>query len=190
VKPVAEGSSKGVVATSVVHDDAALRAIVGDIVHRYNQGALVEGFLPGREFTIGMLGEARPRILPPMEIVFQAKAGPNPVYTFQHKQDMGDEVVYQVPAQVDEALYEDIVTLAKNAWEALGCRDVARIDVRLDAQGRACFIECNPLPGLTPDWSDLCMIAKAADMTYDGLIAEIMAPALRRFEDQVRERLI
>ena len=190
VKPVAEGSSKGVVATSVVHDDAALRAIVGDIVHKYNQGALVEGFLPGREFTVGMLGESRPRILPPMEIVFQPKAGPNPVYTFQHKQDMGDEVVYQVPAQVDEALYEDIVTLAKNAWEALGCRDVARIDVRLDAEGRACFIECNPLPGLTPDWSDLCMIAKAADLSYDALIAEIMAPALRRFEDQVRERLI
>ncbi|TNF25961.1 MAG: D-alanine--D-alanine ligase [Deltaproteobacteria bacterium] len=190
VKPVAEGSSKGVVATSVVHDDAALRAIVGEIVGKYNQGALVEGFLPGREFTVGLLGGDRPRVLPPMEIVFQAKAGPNPVYTFQHKQDVGDEVVYQCPAVLDEALYDAIVDVARNAWDALGCSDVARVDVRLDAAGQPCFIECNPLPGLTPGWSDLCMIATAADLDYESLIAEIMAPALRRFEDQTREGLL
>jgi len=190
VKPVAEGSSKGVVATSVVHDDAALRAIVGDIVGKYNQGALVEGFLPGREFTVGMLGEDRPRVLPPMEIVFKDKAGPNPVYTFQHKQDTGDEIVYQCPADLDPELYEAIIQVAWSSWDALGCRDVARVDVRLDAAGRPCFIECNPLPGLTPGWSDLCMIATAADLSYEALIAEIMAPALRRFEDQTRERLL
>ena len=190
VKPVAEGSSKGVVATSVVHDDEGLRGVVREILAKYNQGALVESYLPGREFTVGLLGEGEPRVLPPMEIVFQAKAGPTPVYTFQHKQDFGDEVVYQVPAQVDEALHAQIVEVARLAWEALGCRDVARVDVRLDAEGRACFIECNPLPGLTPGWSDLCLIAQAAEMSYPELIAEILSPALRRFEDRTRERLL
>jgi D-alanine-D-alanine ligase len=71
---------------------------------------------------------------------------------------------------------------------ALGCRDVARVDLRLDAQGRVNFIECNPLPGLTPDFSDLCLISRACGMDYRTLIGEILAPAIRRLRDRERKR--
>lgn len=187
VKPVAEGSSKGVMAASVVHDEPGLRAVVRELLGRYRQGALVEAFLSGREFTIGLLGGSHPRVLPPMEVVFHDAAGPTPVYSFQHKLDAGDQVSYQVPADVDEALGAELTRVAVRSWEALGCRDVARIDIRLDDAGRACFIECNPLPGLTPDWSDLCIIGKGCGLSYEDIIAEILAPALARLERRRRE---
>ena len=77
---------------------------------------------------------------------------------------------------------------ARTVFTALGCRDVARIDFRMDSAGRVYFIECNPLPGLTPDWSDLCMIAKAAGLDYRGLIGEILSGAIRRYKERERER--
>jgi D-alanine-D-alanine ligase len=186
-KPVAEGSSKGVSSASVVHSDEELRKTVREILERYRQGVLVEQFLPGREFTVGVLGERRPHVLPPMEIVFRKKAEQFPIYTFAHKQDWTDEVEYVCPAKTDDKLGRELVKAARRAFTALDCRDVARIDLRLDAQGRVNFIECNPLPGLTPDWSDLCIIAKAAGLDYRSLVGEIMAPALRRVRQRRRD---
>lgn len=188
VKPLAEGSSKGVLEKSVVENEAELREAARKIIERYQQAALAETYLSGREFTVGLLGERRPRVLPPMEIVFDKAAGPFPIYTFQHKQDFSSEVRYEAPAKVDARLGREIVKVSRQAFMALGCRDVARIDLRCDAKGRVHFIECNPLPGLTPDWSDLCMIAKAAGMDYRSLVGEIMAPALRRLRRKVKER--
>lgn len=184
VKPVAEGSSKGVLKSSVVRDDAEFRALVTELLARYDQGALVEEFLPGREFTVGILGGSgnKPRVLPAMEIVFHPAAGENPVYTFEHKQEFTSQVTYQVPAHTTPQLADELARTARLAWEALGCRDVSRMDLRLDREGRVSFIECNPLPGLTPDWSDLCLIAKGAGIGYQELIGEILAPALRRLE--------
>lgn len=180
VKPNAEGSSKGVVQASVVHDEAGLREVVGVVVGKYRQPALVESFLPGREFTLGMLGGARPTVMPPLEIVFTDPSNPNPVYSFEHKIDADKAIRYEVPANVDARLQRELTSAARRAFAALGCRDVARVDLRLDAEGRVNFIECNPLPGLTPDWSDLCMIGKAAGLSYAQLIGRILAPALRR----------
>lgn len=180
VKPVAEGSSKGVVARSVVRDEAELRGSVDAIVAKYRQPALVERFLSGREFTIGLLGGVRPTVLPPMEIVFTDPAVEHPIYSFEHKIAADAAVRYEVPASVDPPLARELASVARRAYTALGCRDVGRVDIRLDAAGHANFIECNPLPGLTPEWSDLCMIATAAGMTYDGLIGAILHPALRR----------
>ena len=179
VKPNAEGSSKGVTPTSVVRSDADLARTLDAVAGRY-QRALVEAFLPGREFTVGLLGETHPRALPVMEIVFHDKAGPEPVYAYHHKTGDDDEVRFQVPAQLDDALRAAITDCAIKSFEALGCRDVARIDIRLDADGRPNFIECNPLPGLSPGFSDLCVIALAAGLDYQSLIGEILAPALRR----------
>jgi D-alanine-D-alanine ligase len=184
-KPVAEGSSKGVVGSSVARDEAELRAFARELIGKYKQGALVETFLPGREFTVGLLGERRPRVLPPMEIVF-TRPTEHPVYSFEHKLAFTDDVRYDCPARVDPKLLRDIEDVARDAFIALGCRDVARIDVRCDAQGRVNFIECNPIPGLTPDWSDLCMIAKAAGLSYRDLIGEILAPAIRRYQETRR----
>ncbi len=180
IKPLAEGSSKGVSGPSVVHDEETLREVVGRQVDRYRQPVLVEGFLSGREFTVGVLQDRRLEVLPPMEIVFSAKAGPDPIYTFEHKLEFNDEVRYACPAEVDAALGKELVRVAKGAFQALGCRDVARIDLRMDKAGRVNFIECNPLPGLTPEWSDLCIIAKAAGLSYEALIGRILAPAIRR----------
>jgi D-alanine-D-alanine ligase len=188
VKPAAEGSSKGVFATSVVSTEVELRTLAREIAARYGHPALVEEFLTGREFTVALLGERRPKALPPMEIVFTDPDEAFPVYTFEDKLDWSKRLRYDAPARVDAALGREIERVARESFAALGCRDVARIDLRLDAQGRVNFIECNPLPGLTPGWSDLCLISTAAGLDYRGLIGEILAPAIRRHRDRQRER--
>ncbi|MBH47903.1 MAG: D-alanine--D-alanine ligase [Halobacteriovorax sp.] len=182
VKPVAEGSSKGVLPNSVVKNAQELKEVVASITERYKQGALVEEFLTGREFTVGLLGEKKPEVLPPMEIVFNDKSNPTPIYTFAHKQDTNDEVTYVAPAEVDEKLKRELESAAKKCFKALGCRDVARMDFRLDGLGRVNFIECNPLPGLTPEWSDLCIIANGAGVNYQQLVGRILAPAIKRYK--------
>lgn len=180
VKPVAEGSSKGVMKTSVVQNEAELRGLVRSIVGKYRQGALVEAFLPGREFTVALLGETDPRVLPPMEIVFINPQSKTPVYAFDHKLDWSTEVQYDRPANVDPALLAELSRVAKGSFAALGCRDLARVDLRIDSEGRVNFIEVNPLPGLSPGWSDMCLVAESAGMDYRTLIGEILAPAIRR----------
>lgn len=180
VKPVAEGSSKGVLKTSVVEDEAELRTLAQVVVGKYHQAALVETYLSGREFTVALLGDTRPRVLPPMEIVFINPATKRPVYAFDHKLDWSTELRYDRPANVDAALGAELERVARGVFDALGCRDVARVDLRLDDAGRVNFIEVNPLPGLSPGWSDLCLIAESAGIGYDALIGEILAPALRR----------
>ncbi|MEZ4451113.1 MAG: hypothetical protein R3B09_16665 [Nannocystaceae bacterium] len=186
-KPLAEGSSKGVSKASVVKSEKELRALVTELAGKYRQPILCESFLPGREFTVGVLGERRPKVLPPMEIVFLNQSIEHPIYTFDAKLDYSENIRYDAPAKVDAALAKQLENAARASFIALGCRDVGRIDFRLDAAGRVNFIECNPLPGLTPGWSDLVMIAQSAGMDYRTLIAEIMAPAVRRLKES-RER--
>jgi len=188
VKPVAEGSSKGVVSKSVVQNEAELREVVRELVSKYQQPALVEEYIRGREFTVGLLGERRPRVLPPMEIVFVDTDDPNPVYSFQHKLDWNDRIRYEVPAKLEPGQTEKLRTAARGAFMALGCRDVARIDFKMDARGRFYFLECNPLPGLTPGWSDLVLIAKGAGMDYRTLIGEILSGAIRRYKEREQSR--
>jgi D-alanine-D-alanine ligase len=188
VKPVAEGSSKGVLSTSVAHNEAELRELSTSVIQRYRQPALVEEYLPGREFTIGLLGEKRPRVLPPMEVVFTEIAGDFPLYTLEHKLEWGSSVRYEAPAKISPKLAKELERAARIAFTALGCRDVARVDFRLDAEGKPHFIECNPLPGLSPGWSDLCLIADAVGIEYRTLVGEILTPAIRRYRARERER--
>jgi len=188
-KPNAEGSSKGVLPKCVVTDEAGLRSIVKELFAKYRQPILVEEFLPGREFTVGVLGHVddgrRPEMLPPMEIVYTQPDVPHQIYAFEDKLDWTKKIRYEKNAELDETLKREVEAVVVGAWRALGCRDVARFDVRLDAAGRPSFIEANPLPGLTWGWSDLCLIAEAAGFSYEQLIARVMAPALRRRELQV-----
>jgi D-alanine-D-alanine ligase len=172
----------------VVDNENDLRHVAQILVRRYRQPVLAEAFLPGREFTVALLGERKPRVLPIMEIVFTDKNDPFPTYTFKSKFE-GVGVENKVPCDVDPLLLKQLERTAKAAFQAVGCRDLARIDLRLDAQGRVHFIECNPLPGMAPNFSDLCMMAKAEGKTYDDLVAEIMAPAVRRFRAQKREQV-
>jgi D-alanine-D-alanine ligase len=188
VKPVAEGSSKGVMPKSVVKTETELREAAREMAAKYRQPALVEEYITGREFTVGLLGERRPKVLPPMEIVFLDQTEPLPVYSFEHKLDWTDRIRYEIPAKLEPAHLRKMQDIARDCFQALGCRDVARIDFRMDASGKIYFLECNPLPGLTPGWSDLCLIAKAAGLDYRTLIGEILSGAIRRYKERERER--
>ena len=196
VKPNAEGSSKGIGSTSVCDTEDELRAAVKSVIERYRQPALVEEYIAGREFTVGLLGDKRPRVLPPMEIKFKRDTK-RPVYDFAVKQEWEEHVYYECPAKLSEAEQKAIEKIARATFWALDCRDVARVDLRMDnegrvdmrmdADGRFYVLEVNPLPGLTPGYSDLVLIAQAAGMEYDQLIAEIMVGGLRRMKDKRRE---
>ncbi|HVX94368.1 MAG TPA: ATP-grasp domain-containing protein [Polyangia bacterium] len=188
VKPNQEGSSKGVSASaSVVDDEEALRAIVRELIERYRQPALIEAYIPGREFTVGLLGDRRPRVLPPMEILFKDKNNERPVYDFQIKQEWEKHVSYQCPANLTPAELKAIERVCRETFDALDCRDVARVDLRLTPKGEFYVIEVNPLPGLTPGYSDLCLIASAAGIEYRTLIGDILEGGLKRLREKRRE---
>jgi D-alanine-D-alanine ligase len=189
VKPVAEGSSKGVVSKSVCNTESELREAVREILERYQQPALVEDYIAGREFTVGLLGEKRPKVLVPMEVVFLDKSEKTPVYSFQHKLEWNDRIRYDVPAKLDPAQLERLRSASRAAFMALGCRDVARIDFRMDERGRIFFLECNPLPGLTPGWSDLVLIAQGSGIDYRNLIGEILSGAIRRYKEREQRKI-
>jgi D-alanine-D-alanine ligase len=188
VKPNQEGSSKGVSASaSVVDDEEGLRAIVRELLERYRQPALIEAYIPGREFTVGLLGDRRPRVLPPMEILFKDKTNERPVYDFQIKQEWEKHVQYECPAKLSPAELKAIERVCRETFAALDCRDVARVDLRLTPKGEFYVIEVNPLPGLTPGYSDLCLIAKAAGIEYRTLIGDILEGGLKRLREKRRE---
>jgi len=187
VKPNAEGSSKGVAASGVVDDEAALRAAVKELVDKYRQPVLIEEYVAGREFTVGLLGDKRPRVLPPMEIVFKDKSNPRPVYDYEIKQEWEKHVHYECPAKLSPKEAKAIERAALETFVALDCRDVARVDLRMKATGEVYVLEVNPLPGLTPDYSDLVLISKAAGISYRTLIAEILAGGLKRLREKRRE---
>ena len=124
VKPVAEGSSKGVFGKSVVDNEPELRELARELAARYRQPALVENYIAGREFTVGMLGERRPKVLPIMEVVFTGN-DPTPVYDFSAKLDWTKRVRYDAPAKLEPGQQREIERAARGAFAALGCRDVA-----------------------------------------------------------------
>ncbi|MFH0899521.1 MAG: ATP-grasp domain-containing protein [Pseudomonadota bacterium] len=186
VKPNAEGSSKGIAGTSVVDDEPSMRAAVRALIDKYRQPALVEEYIPGREFTVGLLGERRPRVLPPMEICFKDTSKERPIYDFQVKQEWEKHVEYKCPAPLTQTESRLIERLARETFGALDCRDVARADLRMNPQGQIYVLEVNPLPGLTPDYSDLVLIAKAAGIDYRTLIGEVLAGGLKRMREKRR----
>lgn len=188
IKPVAEGSSKGIIKTSVVENEAMLREVALESIGRYRQAVIAESFLAGREFTVALLGERRPRALPPMEVVFLEKDRRYPIYSYESK-FFEKSVRFDTAADIPQEMRLDLERMAKSVFSVLGCRDFARVDVRLDEQGKVGFIECNPLPGLAPGFSDFCVIADAVGLNYRALIGEIMAPALRRLREKQRERI-
>jgi len=178
LKPVAEGSGKGVDGNSKVSDAAGLRAVAADLLERFAQPVLVETFLPGREFTVGITGTGPDaEVLGVTEIVPKA-AYVGAGYGFENKLEGWEEKLDVVPAPPKEAAAAGAVALA--AWRALNCRDGGRIDIRCDGAGAPHFIEVNPLAGLRPEHSDLCFIARYAGLSYDELIGRIMASFLKR----------
>ena len=179
VKPNIEGTSKGITTKSVVDDEAAMRRRCREMIRRYKQPAIVEAYIAGREFTVGVLGWPKPRAFAPMEVVFLRKQA-RTVYEFSMKQDWAGKLEYVCPARIAPEASRRMRRLALEAFGVLGCRDVSRVDFRTDRRGRPFVIELNPLPGMTPKFSDLVMIAEAAGVGYRDLIGRVLEGAIRR----------
>ncbi|HEY4120747.1 MAG TPA: ATP-grasp domain-containing protein [Byssovorax sp.] len=183
VKPNAEGTSKGITSASVVSDEAGARAAAKALIDKYGQPALVEEYVTGRELTVGLLGEKRPKVLPMMEVVF-VDPPKHPVYGFEEKKSDTPRVRFECPANLTQAEQKRVEKCVRDTFVALGCRDVARVDLRLAPDGRVFVIEVNPLPGLTPDFSDLCTISRVAGMDYRSLIGEILGGSIKRLREK------
>jgi D-alanine-D-alanine ligase len=179
-KPVAEGTGKGVTPASKAKDRAALGAVCERLLQQYQQPVLVETFLPGREFTVGITGTgAAARAIGTLEILLLAPADAE-VYSYINKEYCEDRVAYAVgnPAADEQVSAAEQVALA--AWRILGCRDAGRIDLRCDAAGVPNFMEVNPLAGLHPEHSDLPILANRVGLPFAELIGRIVTSAVER----------
>ncbi len=182
VKPLAEGTGKGIDECSRVSDAAALEKVCLSLLDKFGQPALVETYLPGREFTVGVLGAAgSARVIGLMEVLFKPHADVS-TYSLQAKEEFEKWIYYEVPEP--GALRNAIEKLALESYRCLECRDAGRVDIRLDAAGEPSFLEVNPLPGLHPTHSDLPILCSMFGMTYNELIAAIVDSALTRVNGQ------
>jgi D-alanine-D-alanine ligase len=176
-KPIAEGTGKGVSPRSKAADPAALAAVCAELLDRYRQPVLVETYLPGREFTVGILGDgADARALGVLEIELLADAEPE-VYGYVNKERYEELVRYRL---ADDATARGAARVALDAYRALGLVDAGRVDVRCDASGAPHFLEVNPLPGLHPTHSDLPILAAMTGMDHTTLIGAILDSAAAR----------
>ncbi|PIP36998.1 MAG: D-alanine--D-alanine ligase [Desulfobacterales bacterium CG23_combo_of_CG06-09_8_20_14_all_52_9] len=182
VKPVAEGTGKGISSASRVQDAAELAAVTTRLLMRYPQGILVERYLPGREFTIGILGTGdSARALGTIEVHLESHAQPG-AYGYENKKYYEERVRYRLLSPETDAVVAEAEALSLKAWRVLGCRDAGRIDVRCDEAGQPQFIEVNPLAGIHPIHSDLPILCNLAGISYQSLIEKIIASACLRLE--------
>jgi D-alanine-D-alanine ligase len=184
-KPVAEGSGKGIDSSSKVTDAAGLANVCERLLETYRQPVLVERFLPGREFTVGILGTGgESRSIGVIEVTLNDRAEAD-VYSYHNKEQYEDLVDYIL---VTDETARSAERVALEAWIALGCRDAGRLDVRCDENGIPNFMEVNPLAGINPDRSDLCIIARLAGIGYNELIESIIDSASDRIVGYRRQR--
>jgi len=180
VKPNDEGSSKGIRDQSIAHDVNAALAITQWLREHYHCPVLVEEFLCGAEVTVGVAGNGcRTRVLGTMEI---APAAPVAAwaYTLDVKRNWRQRVRYHVPPRLDAFTRALIEEHALTAYRLLGCRDLARLDFRLDAAGTPHFLECNPLPGLNSESGDIAILSQPT-LAYDDLVQGVLIDAASRW---------
>jgi D-alanine-D-alanine ligase len=189
VKPVSEGSSKGIFSSSIVRNYDELNAEIQRVVDEYNQPAIIEEFLPGKEFTVALIGNGdNTEILPIVEIKYENF--PDDVehlYSYEAKWilDTKDRVfdVFECPAAIDNDLEKQIKDTALRTYNVLRCNDWSRIDIRLDKNGIPNVIEINPLPGIMPDPtenSSFPKAARAAGINYNEMIQRVLLEACKR----------
>ena len=190
LKPLLEGSSKGIRNDSVVWDRRDIIKKARELISDYDQPVIAEEYLPGREFTVAIIGNgSRLRVLPIVEVIFDAlPAGTNPIYSYEAKWIWDREEnpldIFSCPADLTEEEKRSIEDVCIRAFKALGCRDWCRIDVRLDEKGVPNIIELNPLPGILPNpESNSCFpkAARAAGISYEDLILTVLDEARRRY---------
>ncbi len=190
VKPLYEGSSIGIRNDSLVNNRQEMRERVMWLLNNYDEPALVEEFLPGREFTVAIIGNnGDARALPIVEILFDSlPSGVNPIYSYEAKwiwdQSANPLKIFECPARLDAELQSEIESACLRAYSILRCRDWCRVDVRLDASGRPHILELNPLPGILPrpeDNSCFPKAARAAGISYNQLINAVLDIACKRY---------
>lgn len=195
VKPVHEGSSKGILNASVVQSKKELSVQVDRIVQTYQQPALIEEYLTGREFTVAVLGnDPDLRILPIIEIKFDAlPKGVNRIYSYEAKW-VWDQIdhpidVHECPAKINSKLEKEIHDVCRATYSVMRCRDWCRIDLRLDGKEVPNVIELNPLPGILPDpeeHSCFPQAARTAGMSYNELIQKVLEIAIKRYKITIK----
>ena len=191
VKPAREGTGMGVDLKAIVKNDKEMRERIAYIVNTYQQPALVETFLPGREFTVGIMGRSDAKLysrhpewyekdgfhrFPVLELDSSRSVTPNVYSQASKSKDVGEEGApdYVCPAVLDPELEKKLKHFALRAHLLLYALDVSRTDIRLDDEGNPRLLEINTLPGLTPNYSDLCLQAKAEGIRYEDLILDIL----------------
>jgi len=176
-KPIGEGTGKGVTPRSRISAPEELRPLCESLLATYRQPVLVEEYLPGREFTTGIIGTgAAARVIATMEVIFLPTAEAH-AYTYVNKEYCDGRVRYVLATGEVAAACE---RLALDAWRALGARDAGRLDIRMDEKGRPSLIEVNPLAGLHPVHSDLPIICSLVGFSFQELIHGIVASARQR----------
>ena len=178
VKPVSEGTGKGITPLSIIRNEKELKNQTKRLLAKYAQPVLVEKYLPGREFTVGILGtDERARVVGVMEIVYLRKAQ-SKIYSYDNKTYYEDRINYKIIR--NGSIFEAAATISLKAYKAFGCRDLARVDLRADEKNNLFFLEINPLPGLNHIHSDLPILCRKVKKNYATLIAEIIESAKER----------
>ena len=176
-----EGSSKGVRLDSKVGDLRSLEAKTRWLLETYRSPVLVEEFIQGPEFTVGVLGNEDPSVLGVMQIEIRGVPPSEAIYSLEIKREWEERVQYLCPPPIEVSLLRKIEQVALRSYRVLECKDVSRVDIRVGKDGKAYFLEINPLPGLSPTYGDLPIIARRMGWTYDQLVRTIFHHALRRY---------
>ena len=184
VKPVAEGTGKGITPASIVERPEDLGPPCVALIDAYHQPVLVEAFLPGREFTVGLLGTGAAAAAIGTIEVHLRPAAQALIYSYQNKENCEELVDYRLVDAAGDSTVREAEAIALQAWRVLGCRDAGRIDIRCDSRGKPQFMEVNPLAGMHPEHSDLPIICHQIGMPYQTLIEKIVASACRRMPPQ------
>jgi D-alanine-D-alanine ligase len=181
LKPLAEGSSKGITGQSLVKEKAKLVTTYQALYSQFQQPILVETFLPGREVTVGIIGNgSNAKVVGVMEVIFTDQAE-TAAYTTLNKKEYLERVAYKLLVN-PEPLAMEAQELALAVYHIFGCRDAARVDLRCDADGILQFLEINPLPGLDHIYSDLPIMGRLAGVTYTEIISDIVNAAWQRYQ--------
>ncbi|MDD5746225.1 MAG: ATP-grasp domain-containing protein [Candidatus Omnitrophica bacterium] len=188
VKPRWEGSSKGIFLDSLVSDMEGLRKRSAAVISAYHQPAVAEEFITGDEVTVGICGNKAPRVIGMMRIVPRDAGVKHFVYSQEVKRDWRRQVEYVSGATLPKAVQSRIQAAAIRAFAALELRDISRIDFRIDGKGLPRVIDVNPLPGLSPVYSDLCILCRLHKKSYPWLIRAILREALQRCGLRGRKR--
>jgi D-alanine-D-alanine ligase len=180
IKPIGEGTGKGITPNSVIRRREELSEACNALLIKYREPVLVEQYLPGREFTVGIVGTGSDaKVIGTVEVILLDGAEKE-VYSYTNKERCEELVEYRAVRADEDPAVREAEAISLEAWKVLGCRDAGRADIRCDGNGHAQFMEVNPLAGLHPEHSDLPIICNQFGIPYNWLIEQIVASASNR----------